>query len=118
VIWIIAIHESLGYLIPMGMRQLIRGVGASTRTATGVIVATVAVLLIAWGCVPEPTPSAEVVAAGDIAKCSTESDEATAELLEGIDGVLKLTLHPKSYEREFVPVEGESFADSGAAQCH
>jgi hypothetical protein len=37
---------------------------------------------------------------------------------DGIDGVLKLTLHPKSYEWEFVPVEGESFTDSGAAQCH
>jgi acid phosphatase type 7 len=33
-------------------------------------------------------------------------------------GVLELTLHPKSYEWEFVPVEGESFTDSGAAQCH
>jgi acid phosphatase type 7 len=34
------------------------------------------------------------------------------------DGVLKLTLHPESYEWEFVPVEGESFTDSGGAQCH
>jgi hypothetical protein len=33
-------------------------------------------------------------------------------------GVLELTLHPKRYEWEFVPVEGESFTDSGAAQCH
>jgi hypothetical protein len=37
---------------------------------------------------------------------------------DGIDGVLKFTLRPKSYEWEFVPVEGESFTDSGAAQCH
>jgi acid phosphatase type 7 len=37
---------------------------------------------------------------------------------DGTDGVLKLTLHPKSYEWEFVPVEGESFTDSGGAQCH
>jgi acid phosphatase type 7 len=37
---------------------------------------------------------------------------------DGIDGVLKLTLRPKSYEWEFVPVEGESFTDSGDAQCH
>jgi hypothetical protein len=34
------------------------------------------------------------------------------------DGVLKLTLHPKRYEWEFVPVEGENFTDSGGAQCH
>ena len=27
--------------------------------------------------------------------------------IDGIDGVLKLTLRPKSYEWEFVPVEGE-----------
>jgi hypothetical protein len=32
--------------------------------------------------------------------------------------VLELILHPKRYEWEFVPVEGESFSDSGASQCH
>jgi hypothetical protein len=71
VIGIIAIHNLLGYLIPMGYRQLIRGVGACRRTATGVIMATVAVLLIIGGCNMEPIPSAEVVAAGDIASCHT-----------------------------------------------
>ena len=80
--------EILGYLMPMGNRQLIRGVGASRRIATGLIVATFAVLLIAWGCDSEPTPSAEVVAAGDIASCSTQGDEATAELVEGIEGTV------------------------------
>jgi acid phosphatase type 7 len=38
--------------------------------------------------------------------------------IDGIDGVLKLTLRPTSYEWEFVPVEGESFTDSGSARCH
>jgi len=33
-------------------------------------------------------------------------------------GVLKLTLHPHSYEWQFVPVEGESFSDSGSDRCH
>jgi len=33
-------------------------------------------------------------------------------------GVLKLTLHPHSYEWQFVPVEGESFTDSGSSRCH
>ena len=33
-------------------------------------------------------------------------------------GVLKLTLHPHSYEWQFVPVEGETFSDSGSARCH
>jgi hypothetical protein len=53
VIGFICIHESLGYLKPLGNRQHIR---ASRRSATGVIMATVAVLLIAGGCGPEPTP--------------------------------------------------------------
>jgi len=34
-------------------------------------------------------------------------------------GVLKLTLHPKSYQWRFVSVERrETFTDSGSAQCH
>ncbi len=38
--------------------------------------------------------------------------------IDDTDGVLKFTLQPKSYEWEFVPVKGESFTDSGSAQCH
>jgi hypothetical protein len=33
-------------------------------------------------------------------------------------GVLKLTLHPTSYDWQFVPVAGQSFTDSGSDQCH
>jgi 3',5'-cyclic AMP phosphodiesterase CpdA len=33
-------------------------------------------------------------------------------------GVLKLTLHPDSYDWEFVPIDGETFTDSGTAKCH
>jgi len=33
-------------------------------------------------------------------------------------GVLKLTLHPISYEWKFIPVAGERFTDSGSARCH
>jgi acid phosphatase type 7 len=33
-------------------------------------------------------------------------------------GVLKLTLHPTSYEWEFVPVAGKTFTDSGSSSCH
>src|SRR5215203_3721823 len=82
----------------MGNRQLIRGVGAGRRTATGVILTTVAVLLIIGGCNTEPSPSAEVVAAGDIASCRTGGDEATAELVEGIDGTV-LALGDEAYPR-------------------
>jgi hypothetical protein len=33
-------------------------------------------------------------------------------------GVLKLTLHPKSYDWPFIPVEGEALTDSGRGRCH
>ncbi len=33
-------------------------------------------------------------------------------------GVLKLTLHPGSYDWTFVPVAGATFTDSGTAACH
>jgi hypothetical protein len=33
-------------------------------------------------------------------------------------GVLKLTLHPTSYEWEFIPEAGKSFTDAGSAPCH
>jgi Big-like domain-containing protein/calcineurin-like phosphoesterase family protein len=33
-------------------------------------------------------------------------------------GVLKLTLHPSSYDWQFVPVAGKTFTDSGTGNCH
>ena len=33
-------------------------------------------------------------------------------------GVLKLTLHPESYDWQFIPAAGGSFTDSGSAACH
>jgi acid phosphatase type 7 len=33
-------------------------------------------------------------------------------------GVLKLTLHPKSYDWLFIPVKGEAFTNSGRGRCH
>jgi hypothetical protein len=33
-------------------------------------------------------------------------------------GVLKVTLHPTSYDWRFVPEAGKSFADSGSTGCH
>jgi hypothetical protein len=33
-------------------------------------------------------------------------------------GVLKLTLHPSSYDWQFVPVAGQNFTDSGSGNCH
>jgi hypothetical protein len=33
-------------------------------------------------------------------------------------GVLKLTLHPGSYDWQFLLVAGASFTDSGTTACH
>ena len=85
----------------MGNWQVLGGVGASRRTATKVIVATVA-FLIAAGCGPEKTLPPEVagppvvVAAGDIPNCASEDDEATARLVGGIEGTV-LTLGDNAY---------------------
>jgi hypothetical protein len=35
----------------------------------------------------------------------------------GTAGVLKLTLKPTSYDWEFIPIAGQTFADSGSADC-
>jgi hypothetical protein len=77
--------------------QALGGIEAG-RTATVVTVAFVA-LLIAAGCRPEkpPVETAQVVSAGDIAVCRTEGDEATAKLVEDIDGATVLTLGDNAY---------------------
>jgi hypothetical protein len=33
-------------------------------------------------------------------------------------GILKLILHPASYDWQFIPVAGKTFTDSGSAPCH
>ena len=33
-------------------------------------------------------------------------------------GVFKMTLHEDGYDWEFIPVEGQTFRDSGSAKCH
>jgi hypothetical protein len=33
-------------------------------------------------------------------------------------GVLKFTLHPTSYDWQFIPIAGQSFTDSGTTQCN
>jgi hypothetical protein len=37
---------------------------------------------------------------------------------QGTPGVLKITLHPGSYDWQFVPAAGFSFTDSGSGTCH
>src|SRR5215211_8312703 len=75
--------------------------GASGRIAR-VVIATTLAILIAVGCAPEwlpgPPPFGEViVAAGDIADCTSDGDEATARLVGGIEGTV-LTLGDNAYE--------------------
>jgi acid phosphatase type 7 len=80
--------------------QALGGVGVG-RSATVIIVALLTILL-AFGCAPKrppgPPPSGKViVAAGDIADCPSDGDEATARLVVGIEGTV-LTLGDNAYE--------------------
>src|SRR5215208_2005160 len=80
--------------------QALGGVGVG-RSATVIIVALLTILL-AFGCAPKrppgPPPSGKViVAAGDIADCFSDGDEATARLVGSIDGTA-LTLGDNAYE--------------------
>jgi acid phosphatase type 7 len=43
---------------------------------------------------------------------------STSEVVESAWGVLKLTLHPASYEFEFIAVPGSAFRDAGSEACH
>jgi hypothetical protein len=79
----------------MRSRQVFGGVRVSERIATVVMVTTVAILISA-GCAPEKTPPPVVVAAGDIADCTREGDEATARIVGGIEGTV-LTLGDNVY---------------------
>jgi acid phosphatase type 7 len=80
--------------------QALGGIGVG-RSATVIIVALLTILL-AFGCAPKrppgPPPSGKViVAAGDIADCTSDGDEATARLVSSIEGTV-LTLGDNAYE--------------------
>ena len=84
--------------------------GALVLRAAPVVVLALAVAILAVGCgrvekpTPRPADPPTVVAAGDIADCRREDDEATAELLGGIQGtVLALgdEAYPRGTAREF-----------------
>jgi hypothetical protein len=44
--------------------------------------------------------------------------QPNSQVLSQTFGVLALTLHPGSYDWDFVPELGQSFTDSGSAPCH
>jgi hypothetical protein len=80
--------------------QVLGDFRAIRRIATVIIVALLAILL-AFGCAPErhprPPSGNVIVAAGDIADCTREGDEATARLVAGIDRATVLTLGDNAY---------------------
>jgi 3',5'-cyclic AMP phosphodiesterase CpdA len=70
---------------------------------------------------PDPARGMRSFIVGTGGKSSYVFDKIhpTSEVRNGETfGVLKLTLHPTSYNWEFVPVEGGTFRDSGSASCH
>jgi acid phosphatase type 7 len=86
------------------MASLLLGAAASARRSRFAPMVLVALLggFLALGCAPErPSPrlpSGEViVAAGDIADCSSEGDEVTTKLVSDIDGATVLTLGDNAY---------------------
>src|SRR6266702_3775904 len=47
------------------------------------------------------------------------STRRNSEVKNGVTwGVFKMTLHPTSYDWQFIPVKGQTFTDAGSASCH
>jgi acid phosphatase type 7 len=54
----------------------------------------------------------------DVSAHYTTPLEANSELVDGSTfGVLKLTLRPRTYDWQFVPIAGQTFTDSGSTPC-
>jgi hypothetical protein len=69
---------------------------------------------------PDPTKGIRefVVGTGGKSHRPFGKPEATSEVRNADTfGVLKLTLHPHSYDWEFIPEAGKSFRDSGSGSC-
>jgi hypothetical protein len=59
-----------------------------------------------------------VVGTGGASLYPFGTPQPNSEVREGnTHGVLKLALHPTSYDWEFIPVAGKTFTDSGSASC-
>lgn len=60
-----------------------------------------------------------IVGTGGASHSSITHNAANSEVTNATTfGVLKLTLHPTSYDWSFVPVPGGTFTDSGSTACH
>jgi hypothetical protein len=60
-----------------------------------------------------------VVGTGGSSLTSTPSSIAANSQVRNntANGVLKFTLHPTSYDWQFIPIAGQTFTDSGSTQC-
>jgi hypothetical protein len=58
-----------------------------------------------------------VVGTGGKEKNGFSTIRANSQLRASSVGLLKLTLHPTSYDWQFVPIPGETLADAGSAAC-
>ena len=77
---------------------LLGAASARRRLAPTIVIVALLGPILAFGCAPERPPGPPVVvAAGDIAACNSEGDEATARLVESIDGATVLTLGDNAY---------------------
>jgi hypothetical protein len=60
-----------------------------------------------------------IVGTGGRSLRPTNPQIANSELVDSSSyGVLQMTLHPSSYDFEFIPIDGHSFTDSGSGACH
>lgn len=59
-----------------------------------------------------------VVGTGGAPLVQAQRVDANSEIRRAAWGVLKLTLEMDSYTWEFVPIDGETFRDSGSGTCH
>jgi hypothetical protein len=60
-----------------------------------------------------------VVGTGGRSKRPTNPAIANSELKDSSSyGVMQMTLHPTGYDFEFIPVDGDTFTDSGSGTCH
>lgn len=70
----------------------------------------------------DPDPNglrAFVVGTGGKNHTTLATPAANSEVFNGDTyGILKLTLHPTSYDWQFVPEPGKTFTDSGSQACH
>jgi hypothetical protein len=80
-----------------------------------------------WQRIPTPHGSRDdstgmrefVVGTGGYSHYDFATDAKNSEVRNNTTyGVLKLTLHDRSYDWQFVPVRGRQFTDKGSSGCH